>query len=103
MIGFWRFPRGRTGITAARLARTARKGRSRSPLCSRPLRWLGVDALARTRELLDKGDPIDEVVRELRAEGFSMMESMSALIKAGSLSFDDAKPAVVDGSVWADP
>jgi hypothetical protein len=74
----------------------------RSPLCSRPLRWLLVDALARTRELLDKGDPIEEVVRELRVEGFQMIESMSALINAGGVSYDDAKTAVVDSPVWAD-
>lgn len=61
-----------------------------------------MDAFARTRELLDKGDPIEEVVRELRVEGFGMIESMSALIKAGDVSFDDAKAAVFDSPVWAD-
>jgi hypothetical protein len=60
-----------------------------------------VDALARTRELLDKGDPVEEVVRELRVEGFQMIDSMLALINAG-LSFDDAKTAVFDSPVWAD-
>jgi hypothetical protein len=61
-----------------------------------------VDTLARTRALLEKGDPIDEVVRELRAEGFQMIESMSALIKAGGVSDDDARGAVMDSPVWAD-
>src|SRR5262245_28732228 len=61
-----------------------------------------MDAFARTRELLEKGDPIEEVVRELRAEGFQMIESMSALIKAGGVSFDDARTAVIDSPVWAD-
>ena len=75
---------------------------SGSPLCSPPLRWLRVDALARTRELLDNGDPIEEVVRKLRGEGFRMIESMSAVAKAGGLSHDDAKTAVLDSPVWAD-
>lgn len=61
-----------------------------------------MDALARTRELLDKGDPIEEVVRKLRDEGFRMIESMSALARAGGLSHDDARTAVLDSPVWAD-
>jgi len=31
-----------------------------------------------------------------------MIESMSALLKAGGVSFDDAKAAVFDSPVWAD-
>ena len=61
-----------------------------------------MDAFARTRELLDDGDPIEEVVRKLRVEGFQMIESMSALIKAGGVSYDEAKTAVFDSPVWAD-
>jgi len=61
-----------------------------------------VDVFARTTELLDRGDSVEEVVRELRAEGFQMIESMSALIKAGGVSFDDARTAVIDSPVWAD-
>jgi hypothetical protein len=61
-----------------------------------------VDAPARTRELLDRGDAIEEIVRELRDEGFSMIDSMSALIKTGGLPFVDAEAAVIDSPVWAD-
>jgi hypothetical protein len=60
------------------------------------LRWARGRALGRTRGLLEKGNPIEEVVRVLRAEGFQMIESMSALIKAGGVSFDDARTAVID-------
>jgi hypothetical protein len=67
-----------------------------------PVTLVAVDALARTRELLDRGDPIAEVVRELRVEGFTMIESMSALIKAGGVSYADAKTAVIDSPVWVD-
>ena len=45
---------------------------------------------------------MEEVVRELRVESFQMIESMSALIKAGGVSFEDAKTAVIDSPVWAD-
>jgi hypothetical protein len=61
-----------------------------------------VDAFVRTRELLDDGDSVDEVVRKLRIEGFQMIESMSALIRAGGVSYDEAKTTVIDGPVWAD-
>jgi hypothetical protein len=67
-----------------------------------PVTLVAVDALVRTRELLDRGDPIEEVVRELRVEGFSMIESMSALIKAGAVSFADANTAIIESPVWAD-
>jgi hypothetical protein len=52
--------------------------------------------------LLEQGLPLEEVVRQLRVDGVSMIESMSALIKAGGLSFDDARTAVLDSPVWAD-
>ena len=42
-----------------------------------------VDALTRTQELFGNGNSVDEVVRELRADGFSIIDSISALIKAG--------------------
>lgn len=61
-----------------------------------------MDTLARTRELLARGGPIEEVVRQLRVEGFSMMESMSALIRASGMSYEDGKTAVIDSPVWAD-
>jgi hypothetical protein len=57
---------------------------------------------ARTRKLLDKGDTIEEIVRDLRDDGFNMIESMSALIRAGGLPFSDARAAVIDSPVWAD-
>lgn len=93
------------------LGKVASSGPTRTPdvstlaqptlLTSVTLSWL-VDAVARTRELLDDGDPIEEVVRKLRVEGVRMIESMSALIKAGGISYDEAKTAVIDGPVWAD-
>ena len=55
----------------------------------------------RATVLLERGDPIETVVGVLRAEGFGLIESMSALIKAGVL-YDDARTAVIDGPVWAD-
>ena len=45
---------------------------------------------------------MEAVVRQLRDKGFRMIESMSALIKAGGLSHDDARTAVLDSPVWAD-
>jgi hypothetical protein len=61
-----------------------------------------VDALGRTKALLDRGDPIEEVVRQLRVEGFRIIESMSAIIKASGMSYEDGKTAVIDSPVWAD-
>jgi hypothetical protein len=61
-----------------------------------------VDARTRTKELLDRGDTVDEVVGALRDEGFNMIDSMSALIRAGGVAFPDARAAVIDSPVWAD-
>jgi hypothetical protein len=44
----------------------------------------------------------EEIVRILREEGHSLIESMSALIKAGGLTFDDARAAVIESPTWAD-
>ncbi len=51
--------------------------------------------------LLERGDPLETVVRELRVEGFGLIESLSALIKAG-VAYEDARSTVIDGPVWAD-
>lgn len=61
-----------------------------------------MDAFGRTRELLGSGNTIGEIVQTLRDDGFSMIESMSALISRAELPFDDAKAAVIDSPVWAD-
>jgi hypothetical protein len=61
-----------------------------------------VDAVARTRALLDRQFGTAEVVQALRDEGYSPITSMSGLIKAGGRTFDDARTAVIESPVWAD-
>jgi hypothetical protein len=61
-----------------------------------------VDAVTRTRTLLARQATVDEVVRDLRAEGFSLIESISALVKAAEMTPSHAKEAVVDSPTWAD-
>ncbi len=62
---------------------------------------IDVDALTRTQELFGNGNSVDEVVRELRADGFSIIDSISALIKAGVI-YEVAGVAVIDSPVWVD-
>jgi hypothetical protein len=61
-----------------------------------------VDAVARTRALLDQHLPTEAVVQALRDEGYSPIISMSALIKASGMTYDDARTAVIESPVWAD-
>jgi hypothetical protein len=61
-----------------------------------------VDTVARTRELLDRGDSLARVVAELRAEDVDMIQSILALIEAAGLDLAAARAAVIDGPVWAD-
>ena len=55
-----------------------------------------VDAVTRARELVERQATVEEIVRDLRSEGFSVIESMSALIKGAGLTFAEAKAASVD-------
>ena len=59
-------------------------------------------AVARTRALLDQQLATEKVVQTLREEGYDPLVSISALIKAGGLSYDNAKTAVIESPVWAD-
>ncbi len=65
------------------------------------VRLVVVDSASRARVLLEHGEPLESVVRELRADGFDLLASLSGLIKAG-VSYDEARSTVVDGPVWAD-
>jgi hypothetical protein len=60
-----------------------------------------MDAVERARELLEQGRSVDDVVRELRADGFGVIDSLHGLGKAG-VPHEEARAAVVDGPVWAD-
>lgn len=61
-----------------------------------------VDGATRVRALLERGDTVDQVVAELRAEGFGLIESIAALTKATELTPSEARAAVLDSSTWAD-
>ena len=61
-----------------------------------------MDAVARTRALLDQQLATEAVIQALRDEGYSLITSMSALIKAGGMTYDDARTAVIESPVWAD-
>jgi hypothetical protein len=61
-----------------------------------------VDAVIRAKALFQLGLTTEEVVRDLRAEGFSAIMSMSALITVAGMSYSGAQAAVVDSPIWAD-
>jgi hypothetical protein len=61
-----------------------------------------VDAATRVRALIERGATVDEVIGQLRTEGFSLIESIAALVKETELTLSEAKTAVVDSATWAD-
>jgi hypothetical protein len=61
-----------------------------------------VDAASRAKALLEQGAPTEELVRCLRADGFSAIQSMSALITVAGLTLSGATVAVRDSPTWAD-
>jgi hypothetical protein len=65
------------------------------------LGW-GVDAASRAKSLFEQGATTEEVVRGLRSDGLSLIESISALAQAAGMSGSDASAAVLDSPTWAD-
>jgi hypothetical protein len=58
--------------------------------------------LAFTGRLLESKIPINDFVRRLRDEGFSLSESIGVLIKVACLSPTEARVAVVESPAWKD-
>jgi hypothetical protein len=60
------------------------------------------EVVARTRALVEDGDSSEQIVPQLRLDGFSLIESMAGLAQAGGLTSAEARDAVVDSPTWAD-
>ena len=60
------------------------------------------DLLARTRALVESGASTQEIVTQLRRNGFSLAESIAGLVRAGGMTGEEARKAVVDSPAWAD-
>jgi hypothetical protein len=60
-----------------------------------------VDGAMLAQELFEGGATLEDVVRELRAAGFSKVESVNALAKTG-MSLADIQLAVLESPIWAD-
>jgi hypothetical protein len=60
------------------------------------------DLVACTRDLVQRGVSTEEIVSQLRRDGFSLVESIAGLIRAGGMTSAEAREAVVDSPTWAD-
>ena len=60
------------------------------------------EVLSRTRALVEGGASTEQIVVQLRTDGFSLVESIAGLIRAGGLPGTEARDAVVDSPTWAD-
>ena len=52
--------------------------------------------------LVEAGSSTEEIVAALRGEGFSLVESIAGLIRAGGMPTEDARAAVIESPTWAD-
>jgi hypothetical protein len=60
------------------------------------------DAIPPTKDALKRGAPVDSVLAELRANGYSPAASSHILANAASMPFGEAKAAVFNSPVWGD-
>jgi hypothetical protein len=60
------------------------------------------EVLSRTRALVEGAASTEQIVTQLRGEGFSLVESIAGLIRARGMTGAEARDAVVDSPTWAD-
>jgi len=60
------------------------------------------DSVARTRAFVERGALTEEIVSQLRRNGFSLVESIGGLIQGAGMTSPEAREAVVDSPTWAD-
>src|SRR5437763_8945402 len=60
------------------------------------------EVLARTQALVEGGASTDEIVSQLRADGFRLVESVAGLMRATGMTGAGALDAVASSPAWAD-
>ena len=53
-------------------------------------------------DLVEGGSSTEQIVIQLRRDGFSLVESIAGLMRAGGMMGAEARGAVVDSPTWAD-
>ena len=60
------------------------------------------DLVARTKALVEGGASTEEIVKQLRGDGFSLVESIGGLIRGAGMTSAEAREAVVESPTWGD-
>jgi hypothetical protein len=60
-----------------------------------------MDAVGRAKEMVARGATTGEIVGALHDEGFSIIVSMSALVRGAGMGSADARQAVLENPIWA--